>query len=265
MNNVFFSIIVVSFNAENIIEKTISSVLKQSFDSYEIIVKDGGSSDNTLSKIPENEKIKVYSNKDGGIYFGMNEGISYANGKYVCFLNCGDYFENTEVLKNIFKTAEKNDNPAVVYGNYSRKGVVFRQAVKMTPFYLYRTPICHQTMFIKKEMFEKYGMYDTTFKICADWNHTLKCFMAGERFVYSDTLVCDYEGGGASETPEGKKIKREETGRLRENNYSASSRKLFDFYLKLSLRNFRQKLIKDSSPEWIRKLYRKAVNLINGR
>ena len=92
MNKPFFSIVVVSLNAETTIAKTINSVLKQTCEDYEIIVKDGLSKDNTIKNIPQSEKIKVYEKADKSIYDAMNQGIEYANGKFICFLNCGDYF-----------------------------------------------------------------------------------------------------------------------------------------------------------------------------
>ena len=101
----YFSVIIVSFNASNTIEKTIQSVLAQSFTDYEIVVKDAVSTDDTLRYIPQNDKIAVYSEKDGGIYDGMNTAIKYAKGKYLIFLNCGDCFADNEVLQKVYEKA----------------------------------------------------------------------------------------------------------------------------------------------------------------
>lgn len=262
MSNPFFSIIVVSFNAENEIEQTISSVLKQKFDSYEVIVKDGLSTDGTLSKIPQSDKIHVYSQKDSGIYDAMNQAIELSNGKYLCFLNCGDYFADENVLEGIFAVAQNYDE-AVVYGNYSRKGVSFKQPGNITDFYLYRTPLCHQTMFISKVLFEQNGMYDTTYRILADYEHTLHDYFSGKKFVHCDVVVCDYMGGGASETPKGIEIKKEERKIILDKYYSKTQQRKNEFKLKLSFKKLRQKLIGDKSPFWVRTIYRKLVNLIN--
>lgn len=259
----FFSIIVVSFNAGDTILKTIESVLKQSFDDYEIIVKDGLSKDETLSFVPESEKIRVYSEKDTGIYDAMNQAIELSNGKYVCFLNCGDFFANENVLEGIFAIAQNYDD-AVIYGNYSRKGVSFKQPGNITDFYLYRTPLCHQTMFISKSLFEQNGLYDTSYKILADYDHTLHDYFSGKKFVHCDVVVCDYMGGGASETPKGIRIKKEERKIILDKYYSKTQQKKNEFKLKLSFKKLRQKLIGDKSPKWVRQLYRKVVNLVNG-
>ena len=253
MSNPFFSIIVVSFNAENAIEQTISSVLKQKFDSYEVIVKDGLSTDATLSKIPQSDKIHVYSQKDSGIYDAMNQAIELSNGKYLCFLNCGDYFAGENVLDGIFAVAHNYDE-AVVYGNYSRKGVSFKQPGNITDFYLYRTPLCHQTMFISKSLFEQNGLYDTKYKILADYEHTLHDYFTSKKFIHCDVNVCDYMGGGASETPKGVKLKKEEREVILKKYYSTWEIKKNNLVLKLSFKGLRQKLISDKSPKWIRKI-----------
>lgn len=264
MINPFFSIIVVSYNAQDTITKTVNSVLKQNFDSYEIIVKDGLSTDDSLSRIPESKRIKVYSQKDTGIYDAMNQAIEFSNGKYICFLNCGDYFVDENVLKDIFKTAKKHDS-AVVYGDYSRKGILFKQPTKLTDFYLYRTPLCHQTMFISRELFNRNGFYNIEYKILADYEHTLHDFFANIEFVHSDTVVCDYMGDGISESKKGSKIKSLERNRIIDTYFNKTTQRWYDFKLKLSLKKLRQKMISDDSPKWIRKSYRELVNRINGK
>ena len=175
MNKPYFSIIVASYNAEKYIKATIDSVLNQNFDDYEIIVKDACSTDNTLVNIPADERICVYSTKDSGIYDGMNQAISYANGKYCTFLNCGDSFYDENVLSNIYE-ASKNieDTNTIIYGDLYRDDVYRRQPANITGFYLYRRPLNHQSMFFGKDVFDKVGVYDTDMKISADYGLTVK-------------------------------------------------------------------------------------------
>lgn len=263
MNKPFFSIVVVSLNAETTITHTINSVLSQSFDDYEIIVKDGLSKDNTVKNIPESDKIKTYEQADKGIYDAMNQGIEYANGKFVCFLNCGDFFADNNVLGKIYEVAKENDE-AVIYGNYLRKGVLFKQPSNISPFYLYRTPLCHQTMFISKKLFETNGLYDTQFKILADYEHTLKDYFSETKFVYCDYPVCGYMGEGVSESKKGKIIKNKERKKIIKEYYSKKNIVWNEFKIFVSMRKLRQAIVSDKSPEWIRKLYRKLVNKING-
>ena len=78
-----FSIITVSLNAETLIERTLSSILKQSFSDYEIIIKDGMSIDQTIQYIPDDTRIKVYVKPDNGIYDAMNQAIDKSSGDYL--------------------------------------------------------------------------------------------------------------------------------------------------------------------------------------
>ena len=258
----FFSIITVSYNAENLIRETIDSVLMQDFEDYEIIVKDACSKDNTLSMIPDNEKIKIYSTVDKGIYYGMNEAIDYASGEYILFLNCGDLLSNSSVLLSVYKTIKENQAD-IIYGDYFRNNIVCKQPSRITEFYLYRTPLCHQSMFFKKDLFYSLCKYNTEFKICADYEFTVHSLKAGKSFAYCNTLVCKYLLGGVSESEEGKLQKSEEYKRIKDCYYSKAKQKYFDFKLFLSLKGLRQKLVSDNSPLFIRILYRRLVNFVN--
>ena len=260
----FFSIITVCYNAENLIRKTIESVLSQDFTDYEIIVKDAISSDNTLSEIPKDERIHIYSEKDSGIYDGMNQAIDYCSGKYLIFLNCGDFFASNTVLSSIYEVAKRQgDTNTIIYGDSLREGIKTKQPSKISPFYLYRTPLCHQSMFYGKNVFELNGKYNTEYTIVADYDSTLKAFFSGTRFVYCDVTVCKYLPGGISESEKGRALKKKEYKNICNTYFSKKQQRSFEFKLKLSLRNFRQKLASDKSPVFLRKIYRNLVNLVN--
>ena len=264
MTRPFFSIIVAAFNAEQLIRPTIDSVLAQDFSDYEIVVKDAASSDNTLAQIPKDDRIRVYSEKDGGIYDGMNQGVAYATGRYLLFLNCGDYLADPSVLSTVYACAKECDEAnTIVYGDYRRGGVRAKQPGTLTRFYLYRTPLCHQTVFFGSGIFQNVGMYDTQYRILADYDLTLKSFTANANFVYCPCVVSEYLGGGVSESPKGRAIKREEYRRVRNTYFSAKEQKTFERRLKLSFKGFRQKLASDNCPACIRKLYRSVINLVN--
>ena len=96
-----FSVITVTFNAKEKLKETVSDILKQTYDDYEIIIKDGLSTDDSLKNLPESDRINLFSEKDKGIYDAMNRAVELATGDYICFMNCGDYFANEDVLKNM--------------------------------------------------------------------------------------------------------------------------------------------------------------------
>jgi len=204
MEHPFFSIIVVAYNAEDLIAGTVQSVLDQSFLDYEIIVKDACSLDRTVEVIPKDARIRVYVSKDGGIYEGMNEAVSYAKGKYLCFLNCGDTFASGDVLERVSQIANLyEDTDRVLYGDYIRGSIYCKQPSKLSDFYLYRTPLNHQSMFWGKDAFGKFGGYDERYRIAADYDYTLRLFRSGTAFVYCPFVVCRYLGGGVSESAKG--------------------------------------------------------------
>lgn len=96
-----FSIIVVCYNAGEKLQKTIESIRRQTEKDYEIIVEDGLSTDGSVEKLTLGQDLKVFREKDEGIYDAMNRAVSHASGRYLFFLNCGDYFEDDTVLARV--------------------------------------------------------------------------------------------------------------------------------------------------------------------
>ena len=129
MNPPFFSIIIVSLNAESVIGATLASALAQSCEDFEIIVKDGGSTDGTLEHIPEDGRIRIYRESDRSVYDAMNQALSHANGEFLIFMNCGDTFATPEVLEEVKRFTEEGNQPEpeIIYGNYYKDTTLFRK------------------------------------------------------------------------------------------------------------------------------------------
>ena len=232
MAQISFSIVVVCLNAGEQLLPTVQSVLDQRYGNYEIIVKDGGSTDGCLEKLPADSRIKVVTKKDQGIYDGMNQALSYVTGQYVLFLNCGDHFHDGQVLEKMaeeigrrrgslggrknFTEEEKGlaykERERIFYGNQYRldtKSVIY-SAPEVNDFTCYRNVPCHQVCFYDARLFEKRG-YDTKYKVRADYEHFLYCIYERKaEAVYTELLVADYEGGGFSETKENRRISDQE-------------------------------------------------------
>lgn len=232
MAQISFSIVVVCLNAGEKLLPTVQSVLDQRYGNYEIIVKDGGSTDGCLEKLPADSRIKVVTKKDQGIYDGMNQALSYVTGQYVLFLNCGDHFHDGQVLEKMaeeigrrrgslggrknFTEEEKGlaykERERIFYGNQYRldtKSVIY-SAPEVNDFTCYRNVPCHQVCFYDVRLFEKRG-YDTKYKVRADYEHFLYCIYERKaEAVYTELLVADYEGGGFSETKENRRISDQE-------------------------------------------------------
>ena len=168
--NPFFSIIIVSLNPGDSLLATIDSVLQQTFDDYEIIIKDAGSTDGSLKKIPDDRRIRVITCSDNGLYHAMNQAIPHAGGKYFFFLNCGDYFYDNSVLEKTHQTAESRSTPCVLYGdclyeNLKRKRVPPKE---IKDYFWSVSNICHQAVFFSADSLNADHTYDLSYRISAD-------------------------------------------------------------------------------------------------
>ena len=111
-----FSIIVVCLNPGPKLNQTLDSILSQTYPSFEIIVKDGGSRDGSIETMREDRRIRLYQESDHSIYEAMNQAVSHVTGDYILFLNCGDLFYDNEVLTHTAQFMEQH--PAKLQGIY---------------------------------------------------------------------------------------------------------------------------------------------------
>ncbi|WP_424951109.1 glycosyltransferase family 2 protein [Deinococcus sp.] len=184
-----FSIITVVYNGEKYIEHTIKSVLAQSYRNIEHIVIDGGSTDGTLRIIEEySDRIAYWkSEKDKGIYDGMNKGISASSGEIIGTLNADDYYSHEDVIKNIAEIFLRLA-PDCVFGNVkfidpSSNKVVRLYKSEDRPEARFRWGFmpAHPTFFVRKSDYRKYGLYKTDYKIAADYELIM-------RYIYKNKL-----------------------------------------------------------------------------
>lgn len=255
----FFSIIVASFNAGDRLKKTLQNILQQTCGDYEILVKDGLSGDGSLRELPDDPRIRIFSRRDGGIYDGMNQALPEAHGKYVYFLNCGDYLYRENVLEEVKAAAEareaagkrgdaddrarKQPQQYVFYGSiYERlTGQTVAANPVMDDFACYRNLPCHQACFYSAGLFRSRG-FDTDLKVRADYEHFLYCrYRAHAELVCLPLTVADYEGGGYSETADNRKISAAEHRVVTALYMPAAERLLFRAYMILTLQPLREK------------------------
>lgn len=194
------SIITVNFNHKEGLMNTINSVISQKgFDDYEFIVIDGGSTDGSKDVIEENANWINYwvSEKDGGIYNGMNKGIKVAKGEYLIFMNSGDTFYDDHVLADVFCHNRETD---FIVGNHVVGKEVHSSPEVVTGRYMFKTSLYHQATFIKASNF-KGQLYDERYKIVADWAHMFRrLIMDNASYQHVDVIVCRCEEGGVSAT-----------------------------------------------------------------
>ena len=203
-----FSIIVVCYNAGSKLQKTIESIRRQTEKDYEIIVKDGLSTDGSVEALFPGEDMKVFCRKDKGIYDAMNQAVEYAAGRYLFFLNCGDYFQDETVLARVKQEIEKRDRkPRILYGNILERstGAYVMSNPQIDDFACYRNVPCHQACFYDRRLLKKRG-FRTCYKVRADYEHFLWCYYRARASMdYMPVTVVSYEGGGFSETRENKR------------------------------------------------------------
>ena len=149
------TIITISYNAVLGIERTINSVITQTYSNLQYIIIDGGSTDGTVDIIKKYaDKIDYWvSEPDSGIYYAMNKGIAIADGDWINFMNAGDYFVDRNVIEQIFQhNIECTDN--VIYGNTIGKYKHGFISEKPEPLVVMnkRLPFCHQSVFVKEQL-----------------------------------------------------------------------------------------------------------------
>lgn len=193
------SIITVNFNDAEGLERTIKSVISQSFKDYEFIIIDGGSTDGSVDVIKKYEKYINYwvSEPDGGIYQGMNKGLRRAKGDYLNFMNGGDSYHASDVLEKIFSL---NVDVDIVTGTHAENGLrnVGKEGVTMLD--LYKWAIDHQASFIRREVALRHP-YDEKYRIVSDWKFFIEALIFDNcSFYYSDTIVVDVDMKGISNT-----------------------------------------------------------------
>lgn len=182
-----FSIITCTFNSAEYLEKNIVSVKTQNFKDFEHIFIDGFSTDGTFNIIKKYQsefpnQVKLFQFKPEGISKAMNQGIAKANGEYLMHLHSDDSFFDNWVLNDTLKFLEINNHPDWIYGqinileNNKTKGVFPTKKIwqkkennyiksYLLKFYNY---IPHQAVFIKKEVFNKFGDFDEDLKCNMD-------------------------------------------------------------------------------------------------
>lgn len=193
------SIITVNYNDSKGLEHTINSVISQSFNDYEFIVIDGGSTDDSVDVIRRYEQYIDYwvSEPDGGIYSGMNKGLRQAKGEYVNFMNGGDCYHSSDVLENIFSLDIDAD---IITGNHAENGLRNVGQSGVTMLDLYKWAIDHQASFIRRNLALRHP-YDEKYRIVSDWKFFIEALILDNcSFFYTDTIVVDVDMEGISNT-----------------------------------------------------------------
>lgn len=206
------SIITINRNNAVGLEKTIRSVMAQSRQDFEYIVVDGASTDGSVDVVKKYESslphLQWVSELDNGIYNAMNKGGRLATGEYVQILNSGDCLASEDVVERMLNELQKAGNPSILYGNVVK---VFPNGKRVTDqcfagqeitmLGMFTGSFNHDSAYIHRDLFLKYGFYDETLKIVADWKWFLESIvLGGEVPKYVDVDVALFDMTGISET-----------------------------------------------------------------
>ena len=195
------SIITVCMNSESTIEQTVESVLLQKDENIEYIIVDGNSTDRTLEIVNKyrNRVDWIISEPDRGIDDAMNKGILLATGDIIGIINSDDWYE-PETFKKIQKCF-RNSNADVVYGRMNLVDEKGRTKL-LTPTNIeklrYEMEVPHSTAFVKKDAYEKFGLFSLEYKIAADYELMLRYYTKGANFIYINETLANFRTGGAS-------------------------------------------------------------------
>ena len=207
------TIITINRNNAAGLEKTMQSVLSQTRKDFEYVVVDGASTDDSVAVIKHQapafgDRLKWISEPDKGIYNAMNKGIGMATGEYIQILNSGDSLVSPDVVEKMYAALEKSGRPSILYGNMLKDfpdGHVHRdkgfEGEDITLLSLYIGTLNHSPAYIRRSLFDQYGLYDESLKIDSDWKWYLQAIVFGEeKPVYVDIDVTLFDMTGISET-----------------------------------------------------------------
>ena len=198
------SIITINYNDAAGLEKTINSIINQTFTDYEYVIIDGGSTDESVEVIKKYaEHINYWvSESDKGIYNAMNKGIAHAHGEYLNFMNSGDCIHSPTVLEEIIRHIDGED---IIIGkccNAETKEIYrsLNPGQTVTMMTLMKEMINHQSTFYRRTIFDRHP-YDESLQMISDWKVNIQSIIFDNcKVKVIDTLVTDYDMTGISST-----------------------------------------------------------------
>jgi glycosyltransferase involved in cell wall biosynthesis len=218
------SIITINYNDLAGLRRTVDSVSHQTWQEFEHIIIDGGSTDGSVAFIKEYQNDFAYwvSEPDQGVYSAMNKGLAQSSGEYVLFLNAGDHFQNQAALNQAytFLTGE-----AIVYFDLE---VVDQERIFVKSYpdtlsfsYFVEDSLPHPASFIKKDAFAKAGVYKEDFKILSDWKFFIDAICKhGMSYKRVPQVLSTFYLGGMSSDPKNYDLKNKERYQVLEQDYA---------------------------------------------
>lgn len=199
------SIITINWNNAEGLRRTLESVAAQTNHAFQHVIVDGASTDGSVDIIKAyvNQSLKYdvlwVSEKDKGIYNAMNKGIRMAKGEYLLFLNSGDALENAEVVENFYKADIKTDIATGIEKEENGHLIYPKKEEELSYSFFYDDTLMHQSTFIRRDAFERFGMYNEDNRIVSDWEWFFNAIMKQDAsYEPLDFVVALFNGEGIS-------------------------------------------------------------------
>jgi glycosyltransferase involved in cell wall biosynthesis len=223
-----FSIITCTYNSERYLQKNIDSLKNQSFQDFEHIFIDGFSTDKTVEVIREYQKefpgkVKFFQFEPKGIGDAMNRGIEKSSGEYINHLHSDDSFYNNKVLEKVANFIKKKGHPDWIYGkaefsdgNMGRI-IPHRNIYKKARYWLLLVTnyIPHQSVFLKKEVFKKFGMFNEEYKNSMDYEMWIRLSKNNLSSIFLNEIICNFSVRNDSQSSSGMNICSDENKEIR--------------------------------------------------
>ncbi len=218
-----FTIIIPTLNAESQLHTTLESLSGQTYDDFECLVMDGGSTDATVDVVRKYQShipaLRYFSEKDAGIYDAMNKGVTLSQGEYILFLGAGDSLHNNSVLEMVSKYLKTKDVD-ILYGNILLPlNQLSKHPEKLTNGYFRSGKmICHQSIFSKKSILIDYP-FSLSYTYGSDRDWLIHCLKSHKTFAYIPETIANYDTKGISSDINNRKAVWMESGRILRNHY----------------------------------------------
>jgi len=253
------SIITVVLNGEQYLEEAVRSVINQTYNNVEYIVIDGGSGDGTLEIINKyNNQIDYWvSESDDGIADAFNKGISLCAGEIIGIINADDWYE----LDAIEKIVELRGRSAVFCGNVQywdgyRKDYIFSTNI---PGLLKEMTVNHPAVFVCKDIYKKYGVFDSEYRYAMDYELLLRFYKNGVEYISVNSVLANMRLAGLSDTNRKKSYRDVRLAKMQHGEYYLVA---FGYYFKQLVRKKISDLLTLLGLESTVMLYRRKRSII---
>lgn len=212
------SIVTINYNNAEGLNRTLDSIASQTYRDIEHVIVDGASTDGSVdvireyalkieSRVPRVKSVVWSSEQDNGIYNAMNKGLRKATGSYIQILNSGDTLAAPDVVEKMMIAIEKAEYPEILYGNMIKQWPDGKRIMDkggeghLSMLSFYHGTLNHDSAYIRRDIFDKFGLYDEKLKIVSDWKWYLQAIpLGGIVPVYVDIDVTIFDMTGVSES-----------------------------------------------------------------